>query len=309
MRILVTGATGYIGSKISEELRRTGDYDVVCSHRTHCADGSQRDGTPAIYLDVTDARSVRYAVNFIGPNVIVNAAALVGDVECAANPKLALDTNVIGTRNLVEAANSVEAHIIHISTAATEFNRTLYEKTQRASDEIVMKESKLSHLILKPSMVFGLSPNVDAGVASDHSPQKAFNRMLLNMGRCERYECDVGWRFRPTWLNHIPEIIIAAINQGITSAVVPVTVETPAEDGTKKGRLVSEYDIASDMMQYFGKEGLPIPKKLSENPELEAGTTILSLMSLPTHRYTEMVNATVHEMKLLRTAQKSGSTA
>lgn len=72
MRVLVTGATGYIGSRLVAELLRDG-HDVVVASRNvaRLADFGWFDDVTAVFLDAADADSVASAFGVAGPVDVV----------------------------------------------------------------------------------------------------------------------------------------------------------------------------------------------------------------------------------------------
>jgi dTDP-4-dehydrorhamnose reductase len=67
-------------------------------------------------LDITDAVEVTDLVGNLCPDVIIHAAANAKPDVCEEHKRLAYDTNVIGTDNLIRAAERVQAFFVHAST-------------------------------------------------------------------------------------------------------------------------------------------------------------------------------------------------
>ena len=101
MRVLVTGATGQVGSEVVEVCERAGDEVVGFTFPRH---------------DITDRDSVLQLVTATGPDAIIHAAAYTAVDACESDPDGAFRTNTIGTRNVVEAAQLVGAHVVALST-------------------------------------------------------------------------------------------------------------------------------------------------------------------------------------------------
>ncbi len=119
MIVLVTGATGFVGSHTVAALTRSG-HEVVAlvrDPRKLVACPALRDAPPATVRsgDVTDRQSVRDAV--AGCDAVVHTAGLVAlDERRAAEAR---HVNVDGTRNVVGSAlDAGAARVIHISTVA-----------------------------------------------------------------------------------------------------------------------------------------------------------------------------------------------
>ncbi len=123
-KILVTGADGFIGSHLTEELVRRG-YDVRAfvfynsfGHRGWL-DDSPDDIKQALDIfagDIRDPYGVRTAMHDC--DVVLHLAALIGIPYSYHSPDTYIDTNIKGTLNIVQAArdSSVEK-VIHTSTS------------------------------------------------------------------------------------------------------------------------------------------------------------------------------------------------
>ena len=117
MKILVTGATGFIGSHIARELHSSG-YEVQVLVRSP----EKVSRTPAICDlnlgvltgNVTDRASVKEAL--AGCDGAVHCAALVALDEGSAD--VAYETNVSGTENVIGQTAELGIPAIHISTVS-----------------------------------------------------------------------------------------------------------------------------------------------------------------------------------------------
>lgn len=111
VRILVVGATGFIGSRILQAL--TARTDTLVSILTR--QPQRISSTPKMTVlrgDLSDAESLLRATRKM--DVVINAASYVG-----SDPELAHQVNLNGTRSLVHACNdSNVGRFIQLSTAA-----------------------------------------------------------------------------------------------------------------------------------------------------------------------------------------------
>lgn len=106
MKILLTGASGNVGTHTLPELRRQG-YQVRCLLRERPANRrlARRlpDGVQVILGDIRDPAAVNRAVS--GVDAVIHLAALIPP-RSEEHPELAEATNVGGTRNVINACRA-----------------------------------------------------------------------------------------------------------------------------------------------------------------------------------------------------------
>ncbi|MEO8525006.1 MAG: NAD-dependent 4,6-dehydratase LegB [Caldimonas sp.] len=123
-KILVTGADGFIGSHLTEELVRQGEdvrafvlYNSFNSRGwlDHC--GADVKGRFEVFAgDVRDPNGVRTAMK--GCDRVLHLAALIAIPYSYHSPDTYVDTNVKGTLNIVQAARDLEvSKVVHTSTS------------------------------------------------------------------------------------------------------------------------------------------------------------------------------------------------
>ena len=103
MRALITGADGFVGRHLTAHLAESGDQVT----------GVDRE------CDVTDQGSVLAALERARPEVIYHLAALTHVGDSWDNPVGFTRVNVLGTKNVLDAAHSVvpEATVVLVSSA------------------------------------------------------------------------------------------------------------------------------------------------------------------------------------------------
>lgn len=125
-RVLVSGAAGFIGSHLTELLVRQGFAVRAFVHYNSSRSWPNFDLIPeeirreveVVAGDIADARSVAGAV--AGCEWVFHLAALIGIPYSYAAPSSYVQTNVVGTLNVLDACrdHAVE-HLIHTSTSET----------------------------------------------------------------------------------------------------------------------------------------------------------------------------------------------
>lgn len=102
MRLLVTGADGFVGRHLVRRLARDG-HRIGAACRPGGAPAAWGDAeVTEIPLELTSDESVREAVEF-GPEAVVHLAAVASNTEAFADPGLAWTVNAAGTARLAEA--------------------------------------------------------------------------------------------------------------------------------------------------------------------------------------------------------------
>lgn len=123
-KILVTGADGFIGSHLTEELVRLG-YDVRAFVYYNSfnswgwldrAPPEIRNNLDVFAGDIRDPNGVRQAMK--GCDTVLHLAALIAIPYSYHSPDTYVDTNVKGTLNVLQAARDLEvSRVVHTSTS------------------------------------------------------------------------------------------------------------------------------------------------------------------------------------------------
>lgn len=123
-KVLVTGADGFIGSHLAEELVRRG-HDVrafVCYNSfdswgwLDCSDPGIKAALDVFAGDIRDPHGVRRAMQ--GCDTVLHLAALIAIPYSYHSPDTYVDTNVGGTLNVLQAARDLgAAKVVQTSTS------------------------------------------------------------------------------------------------------------------------------------------------------------------------------------------------
>ena len=112
MRLLVTGASGQLGSYILRECRRQGDTVVAWSGRRQ----GELFGSPLRPVDLADPDQIATAFRDARPDRVVHAAALAVVSDCQREPRRAEQINTRGSAVLAELANGAKVPLVYVST-------------------------------------------------------------------------------------------------------------------------------------------------------------------------------------------------
>lgn len=104
MKILITGNKGFVGTETQKLLEQEGHrvigFDLMDSY------------------DIRDKEQIEDMVKFHHPDRILHLAAIARFSDADANPKLTAETNIIGTKNVVEVAKAAHIPLVYASTGS-----------------------------------------------------------------------------------------------------------------------------------------------------------------------------------------------
>ncbi|MDH5543568.1 MAG: SDR family oxidoreductase [Nitrospinota bacterium] len=161
MKILVTGVTGQIGSRVAGLL--AGEHFIVAAVR--------KTGNHLPYAEIKmelgDPASIHTAVRSAKPDAVIHAAAITSPETCNMDEKGCMKINLEGTRHLTEACGVNSARMIYLSTDLvfdgkgslyTELDTpnplSIYAESKLKGEEVV-SEILVDHVIARTSIVFG----------------------------------------------------------------------------------------------------------------------------------------------------------
>ena len=129
MRILVTGAAGFIGSRLTERLIARGDEVLGYDNLNDYYDPTLKDarlarltplpGFSFVKGSLEDRETLEAAFDAFKPQRVVNLAAQAGVRYSLENPRAYIDSNIVGFLNILEACRhcGVE-HLVYASSSS-----------------------------------------------------------------------------------------------------------------------------------------------------------------------------------------------
>ncbi|TKA94589.1 NAD-dependent epimerase/dehydratase family protein [Cereibacter changlensis] len=175
--VFITGTAGFIGFHLARELLTAGFrvvgfdgmtdyYDVALKRRRH-AILLQNPEFSAIEGRLEDANLVLRSIREAAPDVIVHLAAQAGVRYSLENPRSYVESNLVGTFNVMEAAREIAVdHLLMASTSSvyggntdmpfeesqrTDMPLTLYAATKKANEHMA---HSYAHLWKIPTTMF-----------------------------------------------------------------------------------------------------------------------------------------------------------
>lgn len=108
MKLLVTGATGFLGKEIVSELTASGNVVVEVGSTVGGRPTKKGEHVPQFRVDVSDSRDVNTLKAIKGVDAVIHAAGLVHQFDDVSKDQF-YKVNVIGTANICELASALGA--------------------------------------------------------------------------------------------------------------------------------------------------------------------------------------------------------
>ena len=143
-RALITGIRGFTGRYLAAELKAAG-YRVFGTARR------LEPGVEDVYaVDILDSRALKDVVKKVQPDVVAHLAGVSSILDC--DPEIIYRTNIIGTRNVLEALASSDAlpKAVLLSSSANIYGNTVADYL----DESVEPEPTNDYSVSKLAMEY-----------------------------------------------------------------------------------------------------------------------------------------------------------
>jgi dTDP-4-dehydrorhamnose reductase len=269
VKVLVTGASGMLGSALCPTLSKNG-HDVYAT--------DLQSETRIDHLDITRARDVEDLVRRFDPDILIHLAAMTDVDSCELNPRESHEVNTVGTENVVKACGMAKIPLVHISTIGvfdgekiepyveTDIPRPInvYGKTKLEAEKIVCNSLE-NYYIVRAGWMMGGGPSKDKKFVGK------IIRQLQNNDEIMAVTDKIG---SPTYATDFSECLVNLIR----------TQHYGLYHCTNKGS-ASRFDVAEAILQYLRREDVRLvrvdssrfplparraPSEVSRNYKLES---------------------------------------
>lgn len=279
MKVLVTGGNGFIGRYVCHELESQGHepviFDVtgppsIFSHRKH-------------YLgDVRDATAVTEAVAHV--DGVIHLAAVLGSQETVANPRPAVETNLLGSINVFEACVQYDTPVAY-AAVGNAWLRSMgaggYTITKEAVTDFASMykwHRGLRVNVVRPMNAYGPFQSVSRHLGGSSSVRKIMPTFICSAlsGRPIEIYGDGEQISDVVWVGDVAKVLVSAVWDASKNRLHP-TVEVGPKEHLSVNQVA--YAIAEEVFDQTDL-GWPTVEYLPMRPGERKGETIADQHSL-----------------------------
>ena len=270
MKILITGASGFLGSYLFNKLNK---------NNTLIGLSGQKTDTQLIHCDITQKEQVIKIVQEQNTKIIIHCAGISRNFY--NNPTYGKLVNIAGTQNIVDAAKIIQASLVYISSASvfngqngsfTEKDKPKtndeYGKTKIEAENIIHKY-KFRYLILRPSLIIGNSPK---------GAEETYLGKIIKAGsEKKKLKLDNNWIFAPSWNWHIEKVIQWWLQNNSTVNLLHVTSRDTITKMEFARKLYERLNIDQDLIQKIVNSKNSGNNILNSNKLKEIGAPVITI--------------------------------
>lgn len=170
MKILITGANGLLGQKLSLLLLKDPNVFPILTARSKLAIVASRGQYHS--MDISNSAVVDAVLLKYKPDVVINTAAMTMVDQCEMQREDCWRANVSSVENIINSCKAINADLIHVSTDFV-FDGTygpldewakpapvnFYGESKLAAEELV-KKSELGWAIIRTVLVYGITADM-----------------------------------------------------------------------------------------------------------------------------------------------------
>lgn len=261
MRVFVTGVGGQLGHDVVNNLIARG-HEAIGSDITPVyagvQDGSSVTTAKYVQLDITDSKAVYETITEVDPDAVLHCAAwtAVDAAEEQENRQLVDKINHLGTKYIAEAAKTVDAKMLYISTDYVFDGKgerpwlpddkcyaplNVYGKS-KLDGELAVSGILKKYFIVRIAWVFGLNG-------------KNFIKTMINVGKTHDTVRVVNDQIgTPTYTKDLARLLVDMIE----------TEKYGYYHATNEGGYISWYDFCCEFYKQYGLNTKIIPVTTEE---------------------------------------------
>jgi len=228
-RVLVTGATGFVGSNL---VKAAEDKYEVIPTSLHPFDAINRS---VHVMDVGSKEACQKVINAAKPDLVVHCAAYLDLVGCERKNAQARAVNVAGTINVARACKSTGAVLVFVSTDwvfdGTKPFGQLYSERDRPSpvngygelkleSETALRKESIDWAVVRPANIYGCNFMVPRDVAdrTAHFEQRGSwaLKQVLKLKRLDRTKLPDDLYQTPTYVGSLANTILQIYEKSLT---------------------------------------------------------------------------------------------
>lgn len=240
--ILVTGATGFIGSYMVRALRRRGDEVVALSRYDYRAEALQVIGQEPprlIRAELGDSEALANAFDEVSPDVVIHLDAYVNPVALRTDPVKAFQFNVEPTLNLLQLCRTRGVSRFVFASTVAVLPSVRYQPIDADHPLVTAAEGPTGGF-------YGVSKGMSEMLALGYAD--AFGLDVRIMRPSAVYGFGMQW---PIGVKPVIEDIVAGKRVQIV-ARGPLRDFTPVQDVAEIGAALAHCDSACDRVVYAG---------------------------------------------------------
>jgi uncharacterized protein YbjT (DUF2867 family) len=210
VRIFLTGATGFVGGHLLPRLLKDGHSVRALTHDRVSESGSRLRHLQSAYPetlaltkgDIVSAEGLSTGIR--GCDAVIHLVGIILETRGASFEQI----HVLGTQNVVRAAQAanVKRFVQMSALGARPNSASAYQRTKYRGEEAV-RNSGISHVILRPSLIFGAGDGFVSQMVGIMKSSPLF-RPVVGTGK---------YRFRPIYIDDVVECFAQSLTNAAAS--------------------------------------------------------------------------------------------
>jgi NADH dehydrogenase len=244
MKVFLTGATGFVGSHMLERLLADGHHVRALVREPQKLSGWTRatGELEPVRGDIVSGDGLEEGLR--GADAVIHLVGIIMEVGVATFERV----HYQGSKNVVDAAKRAGVkRMVHMSALGARADGVSGYQTTKWRAEEEVRGSGISHVILRPSIIFG--------------PRDGFVSQMVDVMRKAPLVRPVpghgGYRFRPVWIGNVVDCFVQSLTN---EKAVNRTIEVVGPDELTLGELLGAVAECVGVKKPAVKVPLPIMK-------------------------------------------------